>query len=161
MSSPRAEFIYVSTLFLAALAAHALFAVTPFIFTFPGLLVQTVRHPFWYLVFAGAMAELFSTHNLGVVLAVVMLPLAIRRLLGMVSVDLTLAFFSLVAAMLCLQFIALFAGDAWLAAATAGGWREATAAAVTTIPWPRLPWVLLSALPIGIISILVYFNRTW
>lgn len=161
MSGRVAELTYLAVTLMAALGAHALFTSLPFIFVFPALLAHTIRQPFWYLVVTGIVAELFSSHTAGIVLAVVLLPLAVRRALAGIPVDLSLAFFALLASTLALQFIVLFAPDAWLAAAQAGEFAAGFGAALAVVPWHLLPWLLVSAIPIFVVSILVYFNRTW
>lgn len=159
MRRSRAELIYAGMLLLTALAAHA-FTSAPFIFLFPNVIAYTVRQPFWYLALAGAGAELFSAHLPGIVLAVVMLPLAVRRTL-MLSTDVSLSFFILIAGTLTLQFIVLFAPDAWLAAIGSDGVLDGWRAAIRVVPWTKLTHVVAYAVPLFIISVLVYFNRTW
>ncbi|MBI4022287.1 MAG: hypothetical protein HY372_02930 [Candidatus Andersenbacteria bacterium] len=160
MSRQRAELTYLAALTTATLGAHALWTSLPFIFVFPALLAYTVRQPFWYLVLTGSVAELFSAHTPGIVLAVVLMPLAVRRALAGVPIDLTLTFSALVAGTLAMQFGVLFAPDMWLSAVQAGSFT-AGLGALLVVPWHLLGRLIISAVPIFIVSVLVHFNRTW
>jgi len=161
MTRRRQEGIYIAATMLAAISAQAVWAATPFIFVWPALLAYTVQPAIWILLGVSMAAELFSAHTGGIVLAVMLVPFIVRQILAGIPVDLSIAFFTLVAGTLALQFVLLFAPDMWWAAIQTGSISSGFRAALAVVPWQMLPRLIISAVLIYTLTVLVYFNRTW
>jgi len=133
----------VGALSTAALGLHTLFDLFPLVFVLPALLAYTIEVSLVYLAIFALIAELFSTLPLGIMTLAVFLPWLLRRAWSKDPVDFSSSFFGHVLVSILAQCVVLFVPH------------------LSHLPWTQAGALLPVVILVYIVSILVYYNRSW